>query len=121
MTKHVNKNNSDHGILFEAMRLGLNLGQASTKENIKSSIELLAKFIGLKEPNIRYTALEILSKATPFHLSVCPNLLQENLTVFLGGLKEPDISIRKSALDNLFMLATEETSSEIINELLDHL
>lgn len=41
--------------------------------------------------------------------------------VFLSGLKEPDISIRKSALDNLFKLATEETSSEIINELLDHI
>jgi AP-2 complex subunit alpha len=39
----------------------------------------------------------------------------------LKGLKEPDISIRKSALDNLFMLATEHTSAEIINELLDHL
>jgi AP-2 complex subunit alpha len=43
------------------------------------------------------------------------------LGVFLSGLKEPDISIRKSALDNLFKLATEETSSEIINELLDHI
>ena len=41
--------------------------------------------------------------------------------VFLSGLKEPDISIRKSALDNLFKLATEGTSSEIINELLDHI
>lgn len=41
--------------------------------------------------------------------------------MFLSGLKEPDISIRKSALDNLFVLCTEETSSEIINELLDHL
>ena len=39
----------------------------------------------------------------------------------MKGLKEPDISIRKSALDNLFMLATEHTSAEIINELLDHL
>jgi hypothetical protein len=39
----------------------------------------------------------------------------------LKGLKEPDISIRKAALDNLFMLATEETSAEIINELLDHI
>lgn len=117
----MNKNNSDHSILFEAMRLGLSLGEASTKENIKDSISLLAKFIGLKEPNIRYTALDILSKATPYHLSTCPNLIQEHLNVFLGGLKEPDISIRKSALDNLFMLATESTSSEIINELLDHL
>lgn len=54
-------------------------------------------------------------------MATYPNLLKENLTEFLRGLKEPDISIRKSALDNLFMLATEETSAEIINELLDHI
>jgi len=26
---------------------------------------MMAKFIGIREPNIRYTALDILSKATP--------------------------------------------------------
>lgn len=121
MTKHVNKNNSDHSILFEAIRLGMFIGDACTTENTRDSIKLLAKFIGIKEPNIRYVALDLLSKATPYHLSTYPKLISENLKVFLSGLKEPDISIRKSALDNLFMLATEETSSEIINELLDHL
>jgi len=50
-----------------------------------------------------------------------PSLLQDNLKTLLAALKEPDISIRKNALDNLFLLATEQTSSEIINELLDHL
>jgi AP-2 complex subunit alpha len=50
-----------------------------------------------------------------------PSLLQDNLKTLLTALKEPDISIRKNALDNLFLLATEQTSSEIINELLDHL
>ena len=65
MTKHVNKNNSDHSILFEAMKLAMSMGEAASKEIIKDSIQLLAKFIGLKEPNIRYTALDILSKATP--------------------------------------------------------
>lgn len=121
VTKHVNKNNSDHSILFEAIRLGMSIGDACTTENTRDSIKLLAKFIGIKEPNIRYVALDLLSKATPYHLSTYPNLISENLKVFLSGLKEPDVSIRKSALDNLFMLATEETSSEIINELLDHL
>ncbi len=82
---------------------------------------MMAKFIGIREPNIRYTALEILSKATPQHLITYPTLLKDNLNELLKGLKEPDISIRKAALDNLFMLATEETSAEIINELLDHI
>lgn len=75
----MNKNNSDHSILFEAMRLGMSMGEAALKDNTKDSIQLLAKFIGLKEPNIRYTALDLLSKATPFHLSTCPSLLKDHL------------------------------------------
>jgi AP-2 complex subunit alpha len=63
----------------------------------------------------------LLSKASPQHLAMHPSLLQDNLKTLLTALKEPDISIRKNALDNLFLLATEQTSSEIINELLDHL
>lgn len=121
VTKHVNKNNSDHSILFEAIKLTMCMGEHASKENIRTSILMLVKFTGVKEPNIRYIALETLSKAQPLHLLTCPNILSENLNLFLSGLKEPDISIRKSAVDSLFTLATSETSSEIINEFLDHL
>jgi len=101
--------------------LALSLGEAALENIIRDSIKMMAKFIGIREPNIRYTALEILSKATPQHLVTYPTLLKDNLNELLKGLKEPDISIRKAALDNLFILATEETSAEIINELLDHI
>lgn len=121
VTKHVNKNNSDHSILFEAIKLTMRMGEYASKENIRSSVLLLVKFTGVKEPNIRYIALECLSKAQPFHLETCPRILSENLNTFLSGLKEPDISIRKSTVDSLFTLATSDTSSEIINEFLDHL
>jgi len=63
VTKHVNKNNSDHSILFEAIKLTMSMGELATPENIKSSIQLLVKYTGVKEPNIRYIALECLSKA----------------------------------------------------------
>ena len=63
VTKHVNKNNSDHSILFEAIKLTMSMGELATTENIKSSIQLLVKYTGVKEPNIRYIALECLSKA----------------------------------------------------------
>jgi AP-2 complex subunit alpha len=63
VTKHVNKNNSDHSILFEAIKLTMRMGEYASKENIKSSVLLLVKFTGVKEPNIRYIALECLSKA----------------------------------------------------------
>jgi AP-2 complex subunit alpha len=80
VTKHVNKNNSDHSILFEAIKLTMSMGEIATAENIKSSIQLLVKYTGVKEPNIRYIALECLSKAQPQHLITCPNILKENLS-----------------------------------------
>ena len=121
VTKHVNKNNSDHSILFEAMRLTLCMGEDAKKDNVTETIQLLAKYVGLKENNIRFIALEMLTKAMPVQLQSVPNLLKENFQSFLTCLKEQDISVRKAALDNLFQLANEESSSEIINELLDHL
>ena len=63
VTKHVNKNNSDHSILFEAIKLTMSMGEYASMENMKSSIQLLVKYTGVKEPNIRYIALECLSKA----------------------------------------------------------
>ena len=68
VTKHVNKNNSDHSILFEAIKLTMSMGAHASIENVRSSILLLVKFTGVKEPNIRYIALECLSKAQPYHL-----------------------------------------------------
>jgi len=59
----VNKNNSDHSILFEAIKLTMCMGEQASKDNVRSSILLLVKFTGVKEPNIRYLALECLSKA----------------------------------------------------------
>lgn len=121
VTKHVNKNNSDHSILFEAMRLTLMMGEEAKKENVTETVQLLAKYVSLKENNIRFLALDLLTKTMPVHLQHVPNLLKDNLNSFLICLRESDITVRKAALDNLFQMATEESSSEIINELLDHL
>ena len=54
VTKHVNKNNSDHGILFEAINVVLKYDVGQYEEIQKDTINLLTKFIAVKEPNIRY-------------------------------------------------------------------
>lgn len=88
---------------------------------ISDTVKLLSKFIGINLPNIRFTALELLSKASPYHLAQYPDLVKDSLKTLLSGLQQPDISIMKLALDNLFLLANEATAYEIINELLDFL
>jgi AP-2 complex subunit alpha len=85
----------------------------------KDTVNLLSKFIAVKEPNIRCLALEALTKTKPHHMTTLK--MKENLPLLLQGLKEPDLSIRRRCLDTLFQQCNNDISGEIINELLDHL
>ena len=98
----MNKNNSDHSILFEAIKLAIMYEHHVPRQTRVDTVKLLAKFIGVKEPNIRYLALECLSKLKPIHLETDRNLVKSNLETFFSGLKEKDISIRRRALDTIF-------------------
>ena len=121
VTKHVNKNNSDHSILFEAINLAIIYEHHVPRQTRTETVKLLSKFIGVKEPNIRYLALECLAKLKPIHLDSDRNLIRDNLETFFSGLREKDISIRKRALDTIFYLCNSSVAGEVVNELLDHL
>jgi AP-2 complex subunit alpha len=74
ITKNVNKNNADHSILFEAIKLVLVLGNRLPDSMRRDTIELLAKFVSqANNPNIKYLALESLSRLT----SVCLGAAQD--------------------------------------------
>ena len=120
VTKHVNKNNSDHSILFEAMNLAIAYEHHCDRKTRTETVKLLSKFIAVKEPNIRYLALESLALLKPCHLEG-NSLIKENLKTFFDMLREKDISIRRRALDAIFILSTQEVAGEVVNELLDHL
>ena len=84
----MNKNNSDHSILFEAMKLVIKYDQFIEPDTRSDTVHLLAKFTGVTEPNIRYLALELLGRLKPIHLMCEPNLMKDNLETFLIALKE---------------------------------
>jgi AP-2 complex subunit alpha len=67
VTKTVNKNNADHGILFEAANLIITYRNAIPNDLSKETITLLGVFITVREPNLRYLALESMCRfaATP--------------------------------------------------------
>jgi len=58
VTKHQNKNNADHGVLFEASKVILQNYESVPDKLKKETVQLLGIFIQVKEPNIRYLALE---------------------------------------------------------------
>ena len=98
----MNKNNSDHSILFEAINLIIHYKAAAFEVLRKDIVKLLGKFISVKEPNIRYLALETMSKLPTVGGS--SSLIKEHLKTILVSLRDPDISIRRRALDLLFCL-----------------
>lgn len=69
VTKNVNKNNSDHSILFEAINLVIHYKNSAYEVLRKDIVTLLGKFISVKEPNIRYLALETMSKLQGIQVS----------------------------------------------------
>ena len=66
---------------------------------------LLGTFIEVKEPNIRYLALDTLGKVQKICLD--KNLLTEHLKVVLSSLRDTDISIRRRSLDLMFGLCDQ--------------
>lgn len=62
--KSVNKNNANHGILFEAANLIIHYGKSKDiSESLKEDIvKLLGIFISVREPNLKYLGLETMCK-----------------------------------------------------------
>lgn len=88
VTKNVNKNNATHSILFEAINLVIHLGD--TTELLPQAINLLGRFISIREANIRYLGLETmarLSQAQPDTMEA----LKKHQSTIIFSLKDADI------------------------------
>ncbi|CDW83693.1 ap-2 complex subunit alpha-2-like [Stylonychia lemnae] len=120
VTKNVNKNNSDHSILFEAFNLTIHYRQAASETLRKNIQHMLDKFISVKEPNIRYLALETMCKLVQSS-SNNQFKIQGHLQTIITSLRDQDISIRRRALDLMFSMCDSRIAGEVVNELLDYL
>ncbi|KAG5437559.1 hypothetical protein PCANB_000987 [Pneumocystis canis] len=77
-------------------------------------VNILGKFLSDNDNNIRYIALNTLSKV----ISIEPNAVQRHRSTVLKCLRDPDISIRKRALDLSFALINESNIRVLVRELL---
>ena len=57
--KNVNKNNAVHAIVFEAVAVAISLEEP---ELLTMGVALLAKFLSVREPNLKYLALENMAR-----------------------------------------------------------
>jgi AP-2 complex subunit alpha len=106
VTKSINKNNVDHGILFEAANLVIIYNGVVGMELKNDILKLLGIFISVKEPNLRYLGLETMCK----FVNLAGDSLEDHLNTIFKSLRDNDISIRKRALDLLYLISSPNTS-----------
>ncbi|KAJ9188744.1 hypothetical protein P3X46_000111 [Hevea brasiliensis] len=117
VVKNVNKNNAAHAVLFEALALVMHLD--AEKEMMSQCVALLGKFISVREPNIRYLGLENMTRM--LMVAEVQDIIKRHQAQIITSLKDPDISIRRRALDLLYGMCDVSNAKDIVEELLQYL
>ncbi|KAL8092503.1 AP-2 complex subunit alpha-1-like [Apium graveolens] len=117
VVKNVNKNNASHAVLFEALALVMHLD--AEKEMMSQCVALLGKFIAVREPNIRYLGLENMTRM--LMVTDVQEIIKRHQAQIITSLKDPDISIRRRALDLLYGMCDVSNAKDIVEELLQYL
>ncbi|KDN40172.1 putative golgi adaptor HA1/AP1 adaptin gamma subunit [Tilletiaria anomala UBC 951] len=81
------------------------------------AINILGKFLGNRDNNIRYVALNTLNKV----VSLDTNAVQRHRNIILDCLRDGDISIRRRALELSYALINESNVRVLTRELLSFL
>ncbi|KAH8595768.1 adaptin N terminal region-domain-containing protein [Bisporella sp. PMI_857] len=104
--------NVGNSILYESVLTILDIDADSGLRVL--GVNILGKFLTNRDNNIRYVALNTLIKV----VAVEPNAVQRHRNTILECLRDPDISIRRRALDLSFTLINEGNVRLLIRELL---
>lgn len=104
--------NVGNSILYESVLTILDIEADSGLRVL--GVNILGKFLSNRDNNIRYVALNTLIKV----VAVEPNAVQRHRNTILECLRDPDISIRRRALDLSFTLINEGNVRLLIRELL---
>ncbi|KIX01925.1 uncharacterized protein Z518_07864 [Rhinocladiella mackenziei CBS 650.93] len=104
--------NVGNSILYETVLTILDIEADSGLRVL--GVNILGKFLANKDNNIRYVALNTLIKV----VAIEPNAVQRHRNTILECLRDPDISIRRRALDLSFTLIREDNVRVLIRELL---
>jgi AP-1 complex subunit gamma-1 len=107
--------NTGNAVLYELVRTIIGIESNSGLKSIGSSI--LGKFLGHKDNNYKYIALNTLQEVAKTDL----NSVQKHKTIILDCLKDSDISIKRRALDLVYLIINSSNIKPIIKECLNFL
>lgn len=105
-------------LLFESINLVI--ATQLTSQYLARSAAILGGFLSAKQSNVRYLAIETLTRLVSASPEVIPSLDKHRQTLFLA-LRDADNSIRRRTLTLLYVLCTQESAEEIVQELLNYL
>lgn len=113
-----NKKITEYSILFEAINVIIKYKRVIDLDLQYQVLSLVVMFIEDDESNIRYMALDMMT-----NILVLPgseDALKQQIDKILAALDDLDVSIRRRALDLLYLMCNTNNVGEIIGELLDY-
>jgi len=81
------------------------------------AVNILGRFLANKDTNIKYVALATLERLV--HIDTAA--VQRHRTTIVSCLRDPDVSIRNRALDNVFHLIEPANVEELVREVVTYL
>ena len=122
----LNRSNAETAILFEAINVVIHLDNRVDREVRRNAATLLGKFISAKEANTRYLGLESMARLAQNMVNADVvlqasehKLFDKFKTVVASQLHEPDSSIRRQALNLLYVICDKGNWQGIVDELLE--
>mmetsp|Transcript_4906 Transcript_4906/g.14539 ORF Transcript_4906/g.14539 Transcript_4906/m.14539 type:complete len:801 (-) Transcript_4906:161-2563(-) len=107
--------NAGNAILYECVRA---ITTVKSETGLKIlAVNILGRFLLNRDNNIRYVALNSLSKVVSEDIAA----VQRHRATILECLKDPDISIRQRALELTYQLVNSENVEQLIREMLNYL
>lgn len=113
------KNNAAYAVLIETVNLVISQGKKADPKLKELAIQLLARFISVSEPNIRYIGLDSMYRLV--RLEGDAEAIKQHKNTVLFSLKDADNSVRRRALDLLFSMCDSDNALEIVGELVNYL
>ncbi|KAA8533123.1 hypothetical protein F0562_033344 [Nyssa sinensis] len=114
-TKTESNKIAGNAILYECVETIMSIEDTSGLRVL--AINILGRFLSNRDNNIRYVALNMLMKA----ITVDSQAVQRHRATILECVKDSDASIRKRALELVYLLVNESNVKPLTKELIDYL
>ncbi|KAL0421337.1 UNVERIFIED_CONTAM: AP-1 complex subunit gamma-2 [Sesamum latifolium] len=114
-TKTETNKNAGNAILYECVATILSIEDNGGLRVL--AVNILGRFLSSRDNNIRYVALNMLMKA----IALDSQAVQRHRATILECVKDPDASIRRRALELVYLLVNESNVTPLTKELVDYL